>query len=166
MKKSEINFQIELDESNLPKAIKWDASDKEGEGLESTKSISLNVWDNLNHSTLRIDLWTDEMSVVEMKRFYIDILGGMAQTILNSTGDEYMSEEIKDLCDRLVKHVNEENKKSDKREQWFSVGFPMSWSHTKQLTHTKKKLVILFFKKNTRQSLRYNFCALKGVCAN
>ena len=112
MKRSEINFQIELDETNLPKAISWDASDKEGEGTESTKSISLNVWDNLNHSTLRIDLWTDEMSVVEMKRFYIDILGGMAQTILNSTGDEYMSEEIKDLCDRLVKHVNEENKKS------------------------------------------------------
>lgn len=112
MKKSEINFQIELDEANLPKAILWDASDKEGDGTESTKSISLNVWDNLNHSTLRIDLWTEEMSVVEMKRFYIDILGGMAQTILNSTGDEYMSEEIKDLCDRLVKHVNEENKKS------------------------------------------------------
>lgn len=112
MKKSEINFQIELDDANLPKAIHWDASDKEGDGIESTKSISLNVWDNLNHSTLRIDLWTDEMSVVEMKRFYIDILGGMAQTILNSTGDEYMSEEIKDLCDRLVKHVNEENKKS------------------------------------------------------
>lgn len=112
MKKSEINFQIELDGANLPKTIHWDASDKEGEELEATKSISLNVWDNLNHSTLRIDLWTEEMSVVEMKRFYIDILGGMAQTILNSTGDEYMSEEIKELCDRLVKHVNEENKKS------------------------------------------------------
>jgi gliding motility-associated protein GldC len=111
MKKSQINFQIELDADNLPKAIQWDASDKEGEGLEATKSISLNVWDNANHSTLRIDLWTEEMSVVEMKRFYIDILGGMAQTILNSTGDEYMSEEIKELCDRLVKHVNEENKK-------------------------------------------------------
>ncbi len=110
MKKSEINFKVELDENSLPKAIQWDASDKEGEGMETTKSISLNVWDNLNHSTLRIDLWTDDMSVVEMKRFYIDILGGMAQTILNSTGDEYMSEEMKELCDRLVKHVNEENK--------------------------------------------------------
>jgi gliding motility-associated protein GldC len=111
MKKSDIHFQIELDENSLPKNIKWDASDKEGEGLETTKSISLNVWDNLNHSTLRIDLWTEEMSVAEMKRFYIDILGGMAQTILNSTADEYMSEEIKELCDRLVKHVNEENNK-------------------------------------------------------
>lgn len=112
VKKSEIKFQIELDEQNLPKNIQWDASDKEAEGLESTKSISVNVWDNLNHATLRIDLWTEEMSVVEMKRFYIDILGGMAQTILNSTGDEYMSEEIKEMCDRLVRHVNEENKKS------------------------------------------------------
>ncbi|PZV83210.1 gliding motility-associated protein GldC [Algoriphagus aquaeductus] len=112
MKKSEIKFQVELDSNNLPKAILWDASDKEAEGMESTKSISLNVWDNLNHSTLRIDLWTEDMSVVEMKRFYIDILGGMAQTILNSTGDEYMSEEMKELCDRLVKHVNEENRKN------------------------------------------------------
>ncbi|GAB3656353.1 gliding motility protein GldC [Echinicola sediminis] len=110
MKNSEIKFKINLDEKNLPKTIEWDATDKEGEGTEQTKSISLNVWDNLNHSTLRIDLWTEDMSVVEMKRFYIDILGGMAQTILNSTGDEYMSEEMKDLCDRLVQHVNEENK--------------------------------------------------------
>jgi gliding motility-associated protein GldC len=112
MKKSEIKFQVELDNNNLPKSILWDASDKEAEGLESTKSISLNVWDNLNHSTLRIDLWTEEMSVVEMKRFYIDIIGGMAQTLLNSTGDEYMSEEMKELCDRLVRHVNGENKRN------------------------------------------------------
>ncbi|WP_194776901.1 gliding motility protein GldC [Pararhodonellum marinum] len=113
MKNSEIKFKVELDDKNLPKKILWDASDKEAEGMESTKSISLNVWDNLNHSTLRIDLWTDDMSVAEMKRFYIDVIGGMAQTILNSTGDEFMSEEMKELCDRLVKHVNEENKKSD-----------------------------------------------------
>ncbi|MDN3204491.1 gliding motility protein GldC [Algoriphagus sediminis] len=112
MKKSDINFQVSLDDQNLPKKILWEASDKESIGLESTNSISLNVWDNLNQSTLRIDLWTEEMSVAEMKRFYIDIMGGMAQTILNSTGDEYMSEEIKALCDRLVQHVNEENKNS------------------------------------------------------
>jgi gliding motility-associated protein GldC len=114
MKNSEIKFVVQLDEKNLPKTIQWDATDKEGGGLEATKSISLNVWDNLNHSTLRIDLWTEDMSVAEMKRFYIDVLGGMAQTILNSTGDEFMSEEMKELCDRLVKHVNEENKKAGK----------------------------------------------------
>ena len=112
MKTSEIKFIVNLDEKNLPKSIEWDASDKESEGMESTKSISLNVWDNLNHSTLRIDLWTEDLSTVEMKKFYIDILGGMAQTLLNSTGDEYMSEQMKSLCDRLVTHVNEENEKT------------------------------------------------------
>ncbi len=115
MKNSEIKFLVTLDDKNLPKTITWDASDKEGEGEESTRSISLNVWDSLNHSTLRIDLWTEDMSVVEMKRFYIDILGGMSQTILNSTGDEYMAEEMKELCDRLVTHVNEENKKNSSK---------------------------------------------------
>jgi gliding motility-associated protein GldC len=114
MKNSEIHFKINLDEKNIPNTIEWDASDKENEGLETTNSISLNVWDNINNSTLRIDLWTDQMSVTEMKRFYIDILGGMAQNILTSTGDTYISEEIKDLCGRLVKHVNEENKNSIK----------------------------------------------------
>lgn len=113
MKKSQINFTVTLDDKNLPKQIEWNATDKESEGEESTRSISLNVWDNLNQSTLRIDLWTDDMSVVEMKRFYIDILGGMAQTVLNATGDEYFSEELKGLCDRLVKHVNNENKRSN-----------------------------------------------------
>lgn len=112
MRNSEIKFQVQLDEKNLPKTIQWNATDKEGDEAENTKSISLNVWDNLNHSTLRIDLWTDDMSVAEMKRFYIDIIGGMAQTILNSTGDEFMAEEMKELCDRLVQHVNDENKKN------------------------------------------------------
>jgi gliding motility-associated protein GldC len=114
MRNSEIKFHVQLDEKNLPKTIQWNATDKEGDEAETTKSISLNVWDNQNHSTLRIDLWTEDMSVAEMKRFYIDIIGGMAQTILNSTGDEFMAEEMKELCDRLVQHVNEENKKNAK----------------------------------------------------
>ena len=51
MKKSEIKFTVTLDDKNLPKSIEWDATDKESEGQESTRSISLNVWDTLNQST-------------------------------------------------------------------------------------------------------------------
>ena len=94
MKNSEIKFKVNLDDKNIPSSIEWDATDKEAEGLETTNSISLNVWDNLNNSTLRIDLWTEQMSVADMKRIYIDILGGMAQSILNSTFDTYISEEF------------------------------------------------------------------------
>ena len=45
------------------------------------------------------------MPVEEMKRFYIDCIGGLAQSALTATGDEYMAEEINGLCQRLVEHL-------------------------------------------------------------
>ena len=50
---------------------------------------------------MRIDLWTNDMPVDEMKRFYIDCLGGMSQSVLNSTGDEFMAEEMNLLCEKI-----------------------------------------------------------------
>ncbi len=105
MKKSEIKFIVELDNENIPEKIMWDADEKEGTGLTETKSISLSLWDHENKNTMRIDLWSKDMPVDEMKHFYIDCLGGLSQSILNATGDEYMSQEISAVCGKLVKHV-------------------------------------------------------------
>lgn len=106
MKQSTIQFKIDLDEKNVPERIIWDASDKPEE-LSETKSISLSLWDHQQKNTLRIDLWTKDMPVDEMKRFYIDCLGGLAQSALTSTGDEFISNEINALCEKLVKHIRE-----------------------------------------------------------
>lgn len=108
MKKSEIKFLIELDESNIPDKIYWDADEKDQPGYSETKTISVSLWDQGNKNTMRIDLWSKDMPVDEMKRFYIDCLGGLAQSVLNATSDEFMSQEISSLCDRLVEHVNSE----------------------------------------------------------
>jgi gliding motility-associated protein GldC len=108
MRKTEIKFDIELDNNNVPEKILWDASDKPDHTLTETKSISIAVWDNQQKNTLRIDLWAKDMPVDEMKRFYIECLGGMAQSVLQSTGDEYISNEMNALCDRLVAHVRKE----------------------------------------------------------
>ena len=105
MKKSTINFSVELDQNNVPEKILWDATDKPDPGLSETKSISLALWDHKQKNTLRIDLWTKDMPVTEMKRFYIDCLGGLAQSSLSATGDEHMSSEINALCERLVNHL-------------------------------------------------------------
>jgi gliding motility-associated protein GldC len=104
MKKSTINFTVHLDPNNVPEKIQWDATDKPDSGLSETKSISIALWDEKQKSTLRIDLWTKDMPVMEMKRFYIDCLGGLAQSMLTSTGDEVMASETNALCERLVKH--------------------------------------------------------------
>lgn len=105
MKKSNIQFSIELDDKNVPEKISWNADDKPDGQDSETRAISLSIWDPQQQNTLRIDLWTKEMPVDHMKRFYIDCIGGLAQSALQSTGDEAMAKEMSDLCDRLVKFV-------------------------------------------------------------
>ena len=105
MKKSTIQFTVELDDQNVPERITWEASDKPEDQSPETKSISLAIWDHEAKNTLRIDLWSKDMPVHEMKRFYIDCIGGLAQSVLQATGDEKMSEEMSALCDRLVQYV-------------------------------------------------------------
>ena len=107
MKKSTIELTIHLDAQNTPEKIEWNATDKPEPGLSETKSISLALWDHVQKNTMRIDLWAKDMPVEDMKRFYIDCIGGLSQSVLSSTGDEYMAEELNALCDRLAKHVKE-----------------------------------------------------------
>jgi len=99
---------VELDDQQVPERIFWDADDKEPAGLQETKSMSLSLWDHTAKNTMRIDLWSKEMPVDEMKRFYIDCLGGLAQSVLTSTGDEVMSRRIHELVEELVEHVKAE----------------------------------------------------------
>jgi len=108
MKKSEIKLLVELDKDQIPEKIYWDADEKDQAGYTETKSVSLSLWDHDNKNTMRIDLWSKDMPIDEMKRFYIDCLGGIAQSVLNATGDESFSGEINQLCDRLINHIKNE----------------------------------------------------------
>ena len=111
MKRSKIQFEIELDDQNVPERIVWDATEKEDEGPSESKSISISLWDHLSKNTLRIDLWSKDMPVDEQKKFYVDCIGGLAQSILSATGDEYMAGEMNKLCDDFIRHIREEERK-------------------------------------------------------
>lgn len=105
MKKSTINFTVELDQNDVPDRILWEATDKPDPGLSESKAISIALWDHTQKNTLRIDLWTKDMPVDEMRRFYIDCIGGLAQSALTATGDEFMANEVNALCERLVANL-------------------------------------------------------------
>jgi gliding motility-associated protein GldC len=107
MQSKDISLRVDLDDNNYPEKIFWKASDDENNQNE-TKSITLNIWDHHENNTLRIDLWTKEMRVDEMKKFLIDSLGGMAQSILTATGDTFISNELNGLCEKLSKHLQNE----------------------------------------------------------
>jgi len=111
MKKSEINFTVELDNENVPEKIYWDATDNPNEGLSDTRAIAVGIWDHYHNSTLQIALWTKEMEVFEMKRFAIEMMDGLANNIANSTGDQGMADDILSLCRVLSRRVQDEMRK-------------------------------------------------------
>lgn len=110
MKNSEINFKVTLDDQNIPEKITWDATDKPEDVDGNTNAIAISVWDNGTRNTLRMDLWSKDMTTLDMKRFCVDSIGGLASTIESATGDQEMSEEMYALCRKLVKHIEKETK--------------------------------------------------------
>ena len=95
---SEINFTIELDQNRVPEKINWTAPDG-GITQEETKAILVSVWDSKAQETLRIDLWTKEMPVDEMKLFFHQTLVAMSDTFFRATQDQKMTDTMKDFCD-------------------------------------------------------------------
>ena len=108
--KSEIKFNIELDENRVPERLSWTAKDG-GVEAEEAKAIMLSIWDSKAKESMRIDLWTNELEVGEMKRFCIESVGGMAETILGATGDKVMRDLMIDCVTKMAKHLEEEEKK-------------------------------------------------------
>ena len=111
MKESKINFNVTLDDNNVPEKIIWEATDQSEDGPADTKAISLSIWDQKLMNTLRIDLWTKDMPLFEMKRFYIDMIGGLGQSLLRATGDAEMATEIEMSCERLVEILKKQPQK-------------------------------------------------------
>ena len=101
---SDIKFQVELDNNRVPEKIMWTAEDG-GVQLAETKAILLSVWDSKNQETLRIDLWTKEMPVDEMKLFFHQTLVAMTDTFNRATGDEKMTDTMKDFCDYFAEKL-------------------------------------------------------------
>ncbi len=114
MKTSEIKFTITLDAQNIPEKINWEATDNPNEGIEEARSISIAVWDHFHKGTMKIDLWTKDMPVDEMKRFVIETIGGLGETLLTATGDKKMAGDIDTLCRDLTQHVEAEMRKQQR----------------------------------------------------
>jgi gliding motility-associated protein GldC len=102
--KSEIKIVVELDENQVPEKLLWSANDG-GIELEEAKAVMLSVWDSKAKESLRIDLWTKEMPVDEMKIFFHQTLVTMSDTFYRATGDEKMTDTMKQFCDYFAEKL-------------------------------------------------------------
>ena len=101
MRKTKITIEVELDENHVPEKLMWNAEDG-GVQAEETKAALISVWDDKKMEALRIDLWTKEMPVDHMKRFFHQILISLGDTYLRATSEEDVAQWIHEMAETFA----------------------------------------------------------------
>jgi gliding motility-associated protein GldC len=95
MQTSTITIDILLDKDKIPDRIRWQADATTAEEPQDAKAIMLSVWDGVDKSALRIDLWTKDMMVDEMADFFYQTIISMADTYDRATHQEELVADMK-----------------------------------------------------------------------
>lgn len=105
MRKSKIEIEVDLNENKVPTKMNWTAEEGGAEKAEA-KAMLLSLWDPAANSTMKIDLWTEEMKMDEMKIFIHQSLLTMADTFERATGETRMAEDLRDYCAHFAEKLN------------------------------------------------------------
>jgi len=102
---SEIKFTVTLDANRIPENITWHATDAGMDNALDTKAIMISVFDTDSEETLRMDLWTKEMRVDEMKRFFHQTIVSMADTLQRATNEDKAAADMREFGQHFAKTV-------------------------------------------------------------
>ena len=98
MRQTQITINVELDENHVPEKMTWNAQDGGVENQE-TKATMISVWDEKAMEALRIDLWTKDMPVDQMKMFLHQIFVSLENTYKKATGEDDVAEKIQEFAE-------------------------------------------------------------------
>lgn len=98
VKHSKIDIEVGLDADRNPVHISWKATDSGMDEAREVKAFMLSLWDKKENNSMRLDLWNKELMVEEMRTFMYQSLVSMAELLQRSTGDEELSEDMKDFA--------------------------------------------------------------------
>ncbi|MEX1190891.1 MAG: gliding motility protein GldC [Brumimicrobium sp.] len=96
-KTSSISINVGTNENNVPVRMMWSAEDGNIDKSEASAML-LSLWDPKDKNTMKIDLWTKDLSIEEMKQFFHQTLITMADTFERATGEKNISEDLRDYC--------------------------------------------------------------------
>lgn len=80
--------------------MNWQAPDSGVESAE-TKAAIISFWDEKAQETLRIDLWTKEMPVDQMKKFVHQNILALADTLERAANEKENARELRDYAVKL-----------------------------------------------------------------
>jgi gliding motility-associated protein GldC len=104
VKTSEISIKIGLNENQLPIGMKWTATDGDVANAPA-EAMFLALWDAKEKNSMKIDLWTKDMSVEEMKQFFHQTLLTMADSFEKATAEHNISEDLRDYCHHFAEKM-------------------------------------------------------------
>jgi len=91
---AEIKLSIDLDDSDLPTRIEWQASEGQEGGPITCESMMLSVWDSENKTTAAIDLWTKDTSIEDLNIYFYQVIHKMADTYFRATLNREVADSI------------------------------------------------------------------------
>ena len=94
MTKSDIRLSVYREDDSV-KRINWEADDAPADMNKEAKAMLLALWDADARNSLRIDLWTQDMTVHDMNDFFYQTLLTMADTYQSATNNKGLMAEIK-----------------------------------------------------------------------
>ncbi len=104
-KKSEIKISVGLNEDNVPIKMEWQAQDDPtANDPKECKAMLLSLFDKESLDTMKIDLWTTEMQVIEMDRFFFQTLRAMSDTYFKATQNKELATDMQ----RFVQYFGEQ----------------------------------------------------------
>ncbi|MGB3547861.1 MAG: gliding motility protein GldC [Saprospiraceae bacterium] len=105
IKESEIRIKIGLNEEKMPVALTWESDDDpQSKTPQPCKGMLLSLFSARHKETLKIDLWTKDMQVLEMDRFFYQTLRGLADTYFRATQNKQVAEDMQ----RFVQYFGEQ----------------------------------------------------------
>jgi gliding motility-associated protein GldC len=103
-KVSNINIEVGLDDKNIPEQIHWDASDAEP-GKHESAAILLALWNAQEKTSMRIDLWTKDMTIPEMNIFVFQTLLGMSDTFERATHNKTGANDLRQFAKTFFEKI-------------------------------------------------------------
>ena len=100
-----IHIEVDIDGEHIPSDIRWNADDMQGFDQASCRAMFLSLWDHNRKDTLKLDLWTRDMTVDEMKIFFHQTLVSMAESLEKAIQDERITGDMRDFCDYFAEKM-------------------------------------------------------------
>ncbi len=102
---AEIKLTVDLDDSDLPTRIEWQASEGQDGGPIACESMMLSVWDSDNKTLAAIDLWIKDTSIDDLNIYFYQVIHKMADTYLRATLNKEIADSIHEFGEGFGKNL-------------------------------------------------------------